>query len=994
MSETPGPASPNDDDDLIAESGDDDDRPHTNEEHSILDRHGSDVVLVVDSTGRCRRASATTTKILGIEPDALAGALVLSLIHPDDHSDAARQLSLQRASSPSIYRVRRGDGAWRDMELATIRDPSMGGLVVVLRDITELNRRHESTLRTARVDDLVRRISLGFIDLAADQIGRALDLALADVGRLTQADRAYAIRFDHTTRIAHLSLEWCAPGIATLAEFRRAIPFDQLASVLDPIFRMDTVIVRSTSDLEGEAPEDAAAMRAEGVRSMVVVPISGDSQIELAVGIEAVAGERHFGADDVALLSGVGAVVNQVLRRRDHDAALVSDVDEMRGALSAAPIGIAVLDADGRYVQVNPAFCAIVGRRDSDVVGRHWYELTVAEDLELSEIAADDDVTTVFAKRYRRPTGPSPWCRVSVRPVWTPNGERRCVIAVDELSDQRRGELQAEHSRSAPVMDPAVLAALPDALIRVGDDQRWTVLNPAADRLVGAARGSDGVLDLELLDPALSSALRPLVRAAFEHAMAGAVDIEMSGDAGTFWQALVVPEASGPPIASVLIAARDLTARRMAESELAHQALHDVLTGLPNRKLFQSHLEHAVAGLVRRPSLTAVLFFDLDKFKSVNDTIGHAVGDELLVVVAQRLRAALRPEDVVARLGGDEFIVLLENLGDPSEAVTAAERLATGLGQPAMLSGHEITTAASIGIALTRDGSISPADLVKRADAAMYRAKEKGRGRVEVFDEDLQAKVTTRLQLGAGLRQAMQDDQLELHYQPEVDLVSGDVVALEALLRWRHPERGLLSASEFVTHAEELGLLVAMGDIAVNEATRVGAALNRLRPGSPLRVHINVSARQLSGSGLVESIAAALTDSSLAASLLNIDIAEGVLMGDQPGIATLVGELEALGVSVVLDGFGTAASSVLQLSRLRLGGVKIDRSIVALLPDDPGATAAVRSMVAVAGALGIRVSAVGIENRGQLDALVAAGCRYGQGLLFAGATLAAEFPAW
>jgi diguanylate cyclase (GGDEF)-like protein len=414
------------------------------------------------------------------------------------------------------------------------------------------------------------------------------------------------------------------------------------------------------------------------------------------------------------------------------------------------------------------------------------------------------------------------------------------------------------------------------------------------------------------------------------------------------------------------------------DAVLAQQALQDPLTGLPNRRLFISHLEHAVAGLTRHPSLTAVLFFDLDRFKSINDTIGHGVGDELLVVAAQRLRAALRPEDVVARLGGDEFVVLLENLNEPIEAVQAAERLLGALSMPAMLSGHEVTTGASIGVALTSDGSIPPDEMLVRADTAMYRAKQRGRGRVEVFDEELRASVNTKLQMAAQLREALDAGQLEVHYQPEVDLVTGELIAVEALARWRHPTNGMLAAGEFIPVAEETGLIVAIGTKVLRDACLVGEAINRLRPSSALVMHVNMSGRQLTNAGAVTAaVTDALRGARLDPELLCLDIAEATLSNEQ--YASVIRELKGLGVQIALDDFGTAASSLTNLGLLGLREVKIDAALVAKFPD-PVAVATVSSMIAAVQALGITIAAEGVESAQTATLLVQLGCRRGQGL--------------
>ncbi|HSH58638.1 MAG TPA: EAL domain-containing protein, partial [Acidimicrobiales bacterium] len=430
--------------------------------------------------------------------------------------------------------------------------------------------------------------------------------------------------------------------------------------------------------------------------------------------------------------------------------------------------------------------------------------------------------------------------------------------------------------------------------------------------------------------------------------------------------------------------ARDITERMEAEQRLVHQALHDAVSGLPNRTLFLDRLSHALARSACIGTPLTVFCTDLDRFKVVNESLGHDAGDEALVTLAGRLRAAIRPTDTIARLGGDEFVILCENHGKPEMPVTTASISAT-VSEPIELRGRELRLTASIGVAVS-DGRGSAEDLLREAEAAMYLAKERGRDRYELFHEDLQTAAVKRLDTENDLRRAIQDGQLRLHYQPKFDLRAETVgneaiVGFEALVRWEHPQNGLVPPSEFIPLAEETGLIVPIGDWVLREACLQLAQWRRTASpiASELTMAVNVSARQLARSELVELVSSALAESGLEAAALELEITESAIMADVLAAIAALGRLRDLGVSLAIDDFGTGYSSLNYLKRFPINCIKIDRAFVDGLGRDSGDAAIAAAAVGMGRALGMRSVAEGVETFEQLVELQALGCDMAQG---------------
>lgn len=415
-----------------------------------------------------------------------------------------------------------------------------------------------------------------------------------------------------------------------------------------------------------------------------------------------------------------------------------------------------------------------------------------------------------------------------------------------------------------------------------------------------------------------------------------------------------------------------------------HAAFHDSLTGLPNRLMFSELLKVEIESARHRADyLFTVLFLDLDRFKNINDSLGHTYGDLLLVAFAQRLEGCLRPTDTLARFGGDEFAILLSSLDDASDAIRAAERIQQELTAPFELDKNSAFTTASIGIALSSTGYDRPEDILRDADTAMYRAKENGKARYEMFDTGMHASAVSRLRLESDLRQAIEQQEFCVHYQPIIVMETGKLAGFEALVRWNHPERGLVSPEDFIPAAEETGLIVPIGQWVLEHACMSIVEWQRQSPCfRTLSLSVNLSARQIAQSDMVDQVKRVLERSGLNPHCLKLEITESVVMENAEGAAAMFKQLRALGVQLSIDDFGTGYSSLSYLHRFPVNYLKIDRSFVSRMTEANDNAEIVRTIATLARNLGLEVIAEGVETQEQYQQLKALGCEYGQGYLF------------
>ncbi len=448
-----------------------------------------------------------------------------------------------------------------------------------------------------------------------------------------------------------------------------------------------------------------------------------------------------------------------------------------------------------------------------------------------------------------------------------------------------------------------------------------------------------------------------------------------------------------PAVGGVVVNYRDITSRKELEDELRHQAFHDSLTGLANRALFVDRLEHALSLSQRAPRPVAVLFVDLDDFKTINDSLGHGEGDVILQRVAERLRGAFRDGDTLARMGGDEFAILVEDPPAATAPTVVADRLVAALQAPFTEGGKELFVHASVGVAVLTSRSQTADELLRNADISMYMAKRKGKNRIEIFEPSMHAAALARLALKGDLERALERDEFFVLYQPVLNLASLEIVGVEALLRWRHPEHGVVAPAEFIPVAEETGLIIPLGRQVLLEACRQSRAWDAATPGRPITMNVNVSGRQVAEPGFVAEVAAVLSETGMDPTRLVLEFTEGVLIQDTDATMATLRALKSLGVRLAIDDFGTGYSSLSYVRQFPIDILKIDRSFVASMADGPDETALLHSILQLSETLHLETVAEGIEDAGQLAELQSLGADLGQGFLFARPLASSEISA-
>jgi diguanylate cyclase (GGDEF)-like protein/PAS domain S-box-containing protein len=552
-----------------------------------------------------------------------------------------------------------------------------------------------------------------------------------------------------------------------------------------------------------------------------------------------------------------------------------------------------------------------------------------------------------------------------------------------EQAERHVTALKASEARFRSAFDHAAGMAI------VGRDGRWLKVNKSLCRILGYKEEKLLKSDFQSMTHpedlgSLLGDIKPLV--AGESAL-NQIELRFLRNGGDYiWVLLSVskvqsPESSGE---EMLFQIQDITDRKEAEERLVHNAFHDVLTGLPNRALFKDHLGLAVNRSRRAKNhLYAVLFLDLDRFKVINDSLGHLIGDQLLVGIARRLESSLRPGDTVARLGGDEFTVLLEDLKNIGEASEIANRLQDTLSAPFTIEGREVYTTVSIGIALSTIGYEHPEDVLRDADTAMYRAKMLGKDRHEVFDKAMHARALNLLQLETDLRRAVERSEFELHFQPIVALENGRVKGFEALLRWHHADRGYISPIDFIPIAEETGLIVPIGQWVLEEACRqIKEWQDQFSGFEGMQVSVNLSSRQFALPSLCDDIRSTLSRFDVKPRFIKLEITESMMMQNVESAINMLNQLRSLGLELSMDDFGTGYSSLSYLRRFPISTLKIDRSFVSQMSGQDDNAEIVRTIIMLANNLDLDVIAEGIETMGQLAELRRLKCQFGQGYFF------------
>jgi diguanylate cyclase (GGDEF)-like protein/PAS domain S-box-containing protein len=656
-----------------------------------------------------------------------------------------------------------------------------------------------------------------------------------------------------------------------------------------------------------------------------------------------------------------GGVLVRGLRHR------IGQRDEhLRLGVERSPLGIALLGYDGVIQSLNEALAGFLGRPADELLGTpmrdYAHPADVSREGPTARRAIDDSEIFRGELRYLRPDGGIVWGAITVTPL---NDRDHAFLQLDDITERRRAQARQE-----------ALTAIRTQALRGADTRD---LAQHVVRVVAGALEADSVSLALAGEPTVHTSEGPerdggtAIPIQAQEGEVGAIAVHprnrraLSGDDAVFLQA----------IADIMAGLHD---RRENERRIRHQALHDPLTGLPNRALLRDRLEHALSRTARTGGQVGVVYLDLDQFKVINDSLGHETGDALLQLVAPRLASELRSADTLARLGGDEFVVLCDDAEDPAGPLRLAQRLVAVFEEPFELDGDALFVGASAGVALSGPGA-TPRSLLRDADAAMYKAKALGRGRCELFDDELRQQVLGRLRIETSLRNALPAGELRLVFQPIVDLYTGETVETEALLRWLSAEHGFVSPADFIPVAEDTGLIVPIGAWVLAEACRSAAAWRAA--GSTAGVSVNLSPRQLAQPDLVAHVAQVLAETGLEPGALTLEITESTLLGGGDRPLQALGEIKDLGIRLALDDFGTGYSSLAYLTRLPLDELKLDRAFIARLEPGSQETEVTAAIMEMASAMHLQVVAEGVETPEHLEMLQALGCPLGQGFYFA-----------
>lgn len=732
----------------------------------------------------------------------------------------------------------------------------------------ELKRMQSALEYRYQYEKLIAEISTQFISLTVDKIEVAIEETFHQIGIFAGVDRGYIFWYtDMLGRHMEKIHEWCAPSIPSVLNRVRELHmgmfpyFDQKIKNLEP-FSADRVI-----DLPAEAESEKREFSAQGVQSLIFVPMIYGGKAIGFIGFETLGKSMPWSEDTIALLKRVSEIFVNALERVRSDKILRQS--EERYALIARGVNDGLWDWN---LKTNEIFFS-----------PRWKSMLGYDDLEIS-----DD--------------PDEW----FKRIHSEDREYAMQKLREHLED-RRSYYESEHR-----------------MLHKDGSYRWML-----------TRG-----------------------------------LAVKDEKGRIWR--------------MAGSQTDITGRVNFEEQLKHNALHDSLTGLPNRVLFMNRLKAAIDRKKDEKNyLFAVLFMDLDRFKAVNDSFGHLFGDELLIQVSQKIESCVNGKNTIARFAGDEFTILLDELRKPDEALQVAETIQKVLEQPFYIREQTIITSASMGIAYSSSQDIRcETDLLRNADTAMYRAKIVSKGQHTVYTENMHAEVLEMLKLETDLRQASEKKNFELHYQPIVSLQTGEMKGFEALIRWTHADRGLVSPATFIPIAEETGLIIPIGLWVLEQACRE-ASLWETNTQRPLSVSVNLSAKQLLQSHLVEQVKAILKETGLEGNRLQLEITESVFVEDVEAALKVLSNLKELGIKLHLDDFGTGYSSLSSLHQFQISTLKIDRSFIQNIGEPGENSEIVKTIIAMAHNMDMEVIAEGIETEGQMNFLRSLGCEYGQGYLFA-----------
>ena len=718
------------------------------------------------------------------------------------------------------------------------------------------------------------------------------------------------------------------------------------------------------------------------------------------------------GAQDYFVKAHVDAywlprALRYAIDRRDARDRLRDSEARFRAISDASPLGIFVSDAQASCVYTNAAYHTISGLNFEQTLGRNWMKAIHPEDrprvLDEWRAAARGEEPFQTEYRFLRADQSVVWTRVSSAPLVYGRHLDGRVKTVEDISERKAAEFKLRAVEEALFEEKeraqVTLNSIGDAVLSTDMAGRLSYMNLVAEAMTGwsyqEAMGRSLADVFRVINGTTRrTIINPALRAINDDQTA-----ELASDCVLVRRdgvEFAIEDSSAPihdrdgQVSGAVIVFHDVSASKSMALKMTHLAQHDFLTGLPNRVLLTERLTQAIRLACRRRKQVALLFLDVDHFKHINDSLGHAVGDQLLESAARRLESCVRATDTVCRQGGDEFVILLAEIEKPHDAAQIAEKLLAALALPHLVDGHELHVTLSIGISVYPDDSVSSDAVLQNADTAMYHAKSCGRNNYQFFKADMNTRAVRRLAVESNLRRAIQRQEFVLFYQPQIAMASGVLTGAEALIRWLDPDLGLISPAQFIPVAEECGLIVPIGHWVMREACRqVKAWLAAGLRAVP--VAVNVSAVEFRDKSFLPGVAQILEETGLAAHYLEVELTEGVIMHNAQASASALEALKAMGVKLAIDDFGTGYSSLSYLQRFPIDTLKIDQSFVRDVATDADAAAIVSAVIGMGQGLRLRVIAEGVETQPQADFLLARQCAEGQGYLFNHPLAAADF---
>jgi diguanylate cyclase (GGDEF)-like protein/PAS domain S-box-containing protein len=703
------------------------------------------------------------------------------------------------------------------------------------------------------------------------------------------------------------------------------------------------------------------------------------------------AGELYCGVSGKDEIGRLGEAFDRMMRTQKSCSLKARTLSQ---AVEQSAASVIISDRNGTIEYVNPAFTAITGYTQQEAIGRNPGMLSAGETTpekygELWSVITAGN-TWRGEMLNRRKNGELYWDLVVISPISGDDGEITHFVAVqDDITERKKAEQEL-------LLSAHILNSISEGVAVTDADQKFRYVNPAFTAITGYSPDevigkSPKLLSSGLMEKTFYGSMWRNITES-NHWQGEIIDRRKNGESFAEWLSISTLKDETGKISRYVSVFTDISERKAAELRMVHMAQHDFLTGLPNRMLLLDRLDQAIARAERDGRKVGVMFLDLDRFKNINDTLGHTIGDKLLQDVATRLSQVSRAGDTICRLGGDEFVVMLPGVGSAEDISVIAGKLLESVAEPCVIDGHEIEVTASIGISIFPEDGRQGDVLLQHADSAMYHAKEGGRGGYRFFTSEMNERVLQRLLIEKNLRRGLARNEFVLHYQPQIDLRSGELVGAEALVRWNRPETGLVPPGEFIHVAEENGVIIQLGEWVLREACRQKAQWLRL--GLPeLVMSVNLSAVQFRHKHLGDIVMASLRENGLDPSGLELEITESAVMTDAEGAISLLNQLKKMGVKLAMDDFGTGYSSLSHLKRLPIDKLKIDQSFVRDVPHDRDDKAIVSTIIGMAQHLGLKVVAEGVETEGQLAFLHQNGCDEGQGFYFGSPMPAHEFMA-